>query len=56
MEDLPYIVSGLDHEGDRHSFASADADRAAAMAQQFREDLNAVSLSEPLSRYLAEKS
>lgn len=52
MPDRPYSVTGIDHEGDRHSFASADAERAAAMARQFEEDLDDVRLSEPLQLHL----
>jgi hypothetical protein len=44
---------GTDDQGDVHSFASDDPERALAMFAEFTEDLMDVTLSEPLSRYQA---
>jgi hypothetical protein len=41
-----FIVTGLDAEGDRHSFETDDAARAEAMLCQFGEDLEVARLSE----------
>lgn len=44
--DKLYTVTGTDDHGDRHTFETADQQRANDMFRQFKEDLTDVSLSE----------
>jgi hypothetical protein len=41
-----FIVTGLDSEGDRHTFETDDAARAEAVLCQFSEDLEVVRMSD----------
>lgn len=46
MANRKYTVSGVDAEGDLHSFSSDDEDRARAMEATFKEDLDNVNVEE----------
>ena len=45
-EQHRFIVTGLDAEGDRHTFETNHEQRAEAMLNQFTEDLEVVRLSD----------
>lgn len=45
-EQHRFIVTGMDADGDRHTFETDDAARAEAMLCQFAEDLEVVRMSD----------